>query len=186
MIKLLSNIIVKKLKEKNDLLQESDLLKMNYTLQVILGDITKFIILIFIFSLIGKLKLFIIIYLVFISLRLLAGGRHCKNYITCLTATILHFLFITLLSELVPKINETIYLEVYIMSFIIMLIYAPCPNINRPIKNKKILKILSMIVLIFWIIVFEIIPDIYIRNCIFFSVIAQSIQIITMSKKGCF
>ena len=178
MIKTLSDILVKKLKKKNDLLTEKDLLKINYSLQVIIGDITKFIILICIFLYLKRLKLFIISFLVFISLRLLAGGRHYRTYIVCLLATIFYFLFIIVLSGLFPKINEINYLVVYIMSFIIMLIYAPCSNIKRPIKNKKILKIISLIVLIFWIIIFDIIPDVSIRNCIFFSIISQSIQLL--------
>lgn len=184
MIKLLADILTKYLKRNNYLLTEKDLLKINYSLQVILGDITKFIIIFLLFLFLNQLPLFFLIFIILNSTRPLIGGIHCKTFNSCLIMSILYFAVIMLFSTFSPKLNDYFYIVFFILSFIITLTYAPCHNEKRPLKNKKILKMLSLISLTFWCILFFIVKNTYLCNCIFFSLFSQIIQLIFINLKG--
>lgn len=184
MIKLISASITKCLEKNNNSLSKSDLLKINYSLQVILGDLTKSIIISLIFLLSNQFPLFLLSFVILNSTRPLMGGIHCKTFNSCLIFSIAYFLIILLFSVSAPKLNTYFYIIFFIISFIITLAYAPCPNEKRPIKNKKILKILSLISFTFWSILFFTIKNTQFCNCIFLSLFMQIIQLITINLKG--
>lgn len=96
----------------------------------------------------------------------------------------MHFLIILSLSTLSPRLNTYFYIIFYIISFSIVLIYAPCLNEKRPIKNKKILKVLSLISFTFWHILFFTLRNTQLCNCIFLSMLIQIIQLIIINVKG--
>lgn len=184
MIKTLSNTISEYLQKNNSSLTRTDLLKIQYTLEVILGDLTKFAIILLIFLIINQISLFLLAFILLISLRPLGGGIHCKSFKSCLIVSIMYFIIIILFSVSFPKLNIYFYMVFFTMSFIIILAYAPCPNEKRPIKNKATLKILSLISLIFWGILFFKLSNIQICNCIFVSIFLQITQIIIANIKG--
>ncbi len=186
MINILTDKIIDYFKKNNIELSRTDLMKMKYALQVILGDFLKFVILFVIFLCFKKLDLFLLSLAVLITLRPFAGGIHCKTSISCLAITLLHFLAIVLLSNYLPRMNNIIYYSIYLISFIIFLIYVPCPNKKRPVKNKKILKIISLILLTFWSLFFFEESKMSFCNCIFLSILAQVVQVIFINKKECF
>ncbi|AJG97001.1 accessory regulator AgrB [Clostridium beijerinckii] len=184
MIKLLSIILTKYLSKNNSSLTEKDLLKIQYSLQVILGDSTKFIIIFLIFFFLNQLPLFFLSFVILNSTRTLMGGIHCKTFNSCLICSIIYFLVIMLFSTLSPKLHIYLYITFFMISFIIVLLYAPSPNKKRPIKNKKILKILSLISLTFWCILFFTLRNTQICNCIFLSLLLEVIQVIIINLKG--
>ena len=92
MINILTDKIIDYFKKNNIELSRTDLMKMKYALQVILGDFLKFVILFVIFLCFKKLDLFLLSLAVLITLRPFAGGIHCKTSISCLAITLLHFL----------------------------------------------------------------------------------------------
>lgn len=184
MIKSLSTLISEYLGRNNKSLTEKDLLKIQYTLQVILGDLIKFIILFLIFLIIDQVPLFLLSFIILISTRPLGGGIHCKTFSSCLIVTIMYFLITMLFSTLSSKLNINFYIIFFIISFIITLAFAPCKNEIRPIKNKATLKISSLISLTFWIILFFKLSNLHICNCIFVSILLQIIQLIICAMKG--
>lgn len=184
MIKLLSELITEYLNKNNNALTEKDLLKIRYSLQVILGDLSKLIIIFLTFFCLKQVPLFFLSFVVMNSTRPLMGGIHCKTFTSCLICSIMYFLIIVLLSILFPKLNIYFCIIFFIISFIIILIYAPCHNEKRPIKNKNILKILSLTSLIFWCILFFTLRNTQICNCIFLSILMQIIQLIIVNLKG--
>lgn len=184
MITSVSTLITKYLGKNNSALTEKDLLKIHYSLQVILGDLTKFIIIFLIFLYLNQLPLFSLTFAVLISTRLLIGGIHCKTFNSCLICSIIYFIIIMLFSILSPKLNTYFYIIFFIISFIIEWAYAPCPNEKRPIKNKKILKIISLISLTFWCILFFTLRNTQLCNCIFLSLLIQITQLIIINMKG--
>lgn len=184
MIKSIAIFLTEYLAENNKLLTKKDILKIEYSLQVILGDLTKFIIIFSIFSALKQLPLFLWCFVILISTRPLIGGLHCKTFRSCLIWTIMHFLIILSLSTLSPRLNTYFYIIFYIISFSIVLIYAPCLNEKRPIKNKKILKVLSLISFTFWHILFFTLRNTQLCNCIFLSMLIQIIQLIIINVKG--
>lgn len=178
MIKTLSNLISEYLRKNNSSLTKNDLLKIQYSLQVVLGDLTKLAILFLIFLILNEIPLFFLIFVILISTRPLLGGIHCKTYSSCLIVSIMYFIVILLFSNLSGKFNINFYIVFFIISFIITLVYAPCKNEKRPIKNRVILKILSLISLTFWGILFFKLSNIQICNCIFVSIFLQIVQVI--------
>lgn len=184
MIKHLSTIISRYLEENNSSLNKKDVLKIQYTLEAILSDLTKFMIIFLIFLLLNEIPLFLLSFIILNSTRPLSGGIHCKTYYGCLICSILYFIIILLFTKLSSNLNTNFYIVFFIISLIITLIFAPCPNEKRPIKNKVTLKTLSLISLTFWIILFFSISDLQICNCIVISIFLQIIQMIIINMKG--
>ena len=184
MIKSVSTFITECLRKNNNSLTEKDFLKIQYSLQVILGDLIKSIIIFLIFLFLKQLPLFFLIFIILNSTRPLMGGIHCKTFNSCLIFSISYFIVIMLFSTLSPKLNTCFYIIFFIISFIITLAYAPCRNEKRPIKNKKILKILSLISLTFCGMLFFMLRNTQLCNCIFLSLLIQIIQLIIVNMKG--
>jgi len=184
MIKLLSNLISEYLGKNNSSLTEKDILKIQYTLQVILGDLTKFVIIFLIFLLLKEIPLFLLSFIILNSTRPLLGGIHCKTFNSCLIVSLMYFIIILLFSSLSIKLNINFYIIFFIISFIITAAYAPCKNEKRPIKNKATLKLLSLISLTFWGILFFKLSNLQICNCIFVSILIQIVQVIIVTMKG--
>lgn len=183
MIKRLSIIISGYLEEKNSSLTKKDVLKIQYTLESILSDLSKFIIIFFIFLFLKEIPLFLLSFIILNSTRPLLGGIHCKTYYGCLTCSIIYFTIIILFTKLSPELSINFYIVFFMLSFIITWIFAPCPNEKRPIKNKATLKTLSLISLAFWIIFFNV-SALEIRNCIVISIFLQIVQVIIINMKG--
>jgi len=184
MIKLLSTSISEYLGKNNNSLNDKDLLKIQYSLQVVLGDLTKLAILFLIFLILNEIPLFLLTFVILISTRPLWGGIHCKTYISCLIVSLIYFIIILLFSKVSKEFNINFYIVFFIISFIITLAYAPCRNEKRPVKNRVILKMLSLISLAFWGILFFKLSNIKICNCIFMSIFLQIIQVIIVNLKG--
>ncbi|WP_455821672.1 accessory gene regulator B family protein [Clostridium butyricum] len=184
MIKSVSTFITECLRKNNNSLTEKDFLKIQYSLQVILGDLIKSIIIFLIFLFLKQLPLFFLIFIILNSTRPLMGGIHCKTFNSCLIFSISYFIVIMLFSTLSPKLNTCFYIIFFIISFIITLAYAPCRNEKRPIKNKKILKILSLISLTFWCMLFFMLRNTQLCNCISLSLLIRIIQLIIVNMKG--
>lgn len=184
MIKSLSNLISNYLQKNNSSLTKTDLLKIQYTLEVILGNIIDFIVVFLIFLSLNEVPLLLMSYVILISIRPLMGGVHCKTFISCLMVTTMYFIIILLFSKLSPRLDNSFYIVFFIISFIITLAYAPCPNEKRHVKKSATLKILSLISLTFWGILFFKLSNIQICNCIFSTILIQMIQIIIINTKG--
>lgn len=184
MIKVISTSISKYLGNYNSSLSLTDLLKIEYTIEVILGELTKLTIIFLIFLCLNQLPLFLLFYTFLFTTRTLAGGIHCKTFYSCLIVSILYFTVVILLSILLPKFNTYFYMVFFIVSFAIVYKYAPCVNKKRPIKNKKRLKILSLISLTFWTTLFFKLPNVEVSNCIFVGTLIQISQLIILNMKG--
>jgi accessory gene regulator B len=78
----------------------------------------------------------ILFFVIFIPLRINAGGLHLEHYLTCLTLSCLTYLGILLM---VMLIKIPIYLSVSVLVLLIMatwLLY-PAENINRPLDKEE-------------------------------------------------
>lgn len=184
MIKLASTFITGYLEKNNSSLIKTDLLKIQYTLEVILGDLAKLIILLIIFYSLNEIPFFLLSFSILISTRPLSGGIHCKTFSGCLILSIIYFLILLFFSKLPLKLNITFYIVFFIISFIIILAYAPCRNEKRPITNTATLKKICLVSLIFWCILFFKLTNIRVCNCIFISLVFQIAQLIIINMKG--
>ncbi len=187
MIKSLSIKISQYLEGKNSSLTKKDILKIQYVLEVILGDSIKFSIIFLIFFFLHELKLFFLIFIILNTTRPFMGGVHCKTFNSCLLWSVIYFSSISIFSLCASHFNIEFYISSFTIFFIVTLAFAPGPNEKRPVKNNGILKILSLISLTLWSILFFKLPNIQINNCIFVSLFLQMFQLIYINlKRGVF
>jgi len=177
-------IITNKLSEKclnfiknNTPIPEADLEKIYYGLQVIMMDISKSIILLTTAYLLGVLKYTFIAFIVFAVLRVSASGVHANSTLQCIIVNYILFLGNVYLS-LSFSINIIIQSIIFIISLILVFLYAPGDTEERPLVSKKIrryLKIKSLIIVtIFYITILLIKTNIY-TNLITYSILEASL-----------
>ena len=129
-------------------LSEIDEVKLKYSLEIILTDLSKFIILLLFFSLIGKPTFFILTFPFLSLLRLFTGGLHFKTYFGCLSFSFAFFLIIFFCSIYIHLDDIDIVL-ILLFSLITIYTVAPIPSKSRPKYNsKKLLKFKSLAILI--------------------------------------
>lgn len=132
----------------NYLCKEFDLtdiekLKLKYSLDVLLLDVSKIIILFTLFYIIGEARNFLYSVFALFLIRPLTGGFHFKTYISCLIFTSLFFLCVIILNRIISLDYYAVYMM--ISSCIVILGIAPIINENRPSyseSKKSILKYL--------------------------------------------
>lgn len=77
----------------------------------------------------------ILFFFIFIPLRSFAGGLHLDHYITCLILSVLSYLFVLLMSNILISPEVTILISVFAL-MCISLTY-PVENINRKVDDKE-------------------------------------------------
>lgn len=126
-----------------------------YGLEVMLGDISKFVVL---FSLAGLLGIFPTTFLSAVSIvsfRLISGGKHASSHLRCLIATLTIFLSAGWLAEILLSLFTGNKLwRILIPAFICLLtaiyLWVPLSNEHRkfdtPEKRKKFRRLSFMLV----------------------------------------
>lgn len=143
--KICSNIIIKL--TKNGTFSVEDKEKMIFTLSLILSDLSKIIILSLIFILLGNIKFFLITFCISTILRINIGGFHFKKYLSCLLFTSLYYLLLWGIH--LSTIPTTVMFQLFIISLLIQLLFAPVVSRQRetiPYPNKKMFKIKALLV----------------------------------------
>ena len=150
-----------------------------YGLEGIYLTITKTIIIFAIAFILGIQKELLILLLSFNFIRLFAFGMHANNSITCLIFSSSLFLGGAALIKYVD-INGYLLYFLFLISFIIITIFAPSDTVKRPlIKKKKRIKfkILSMFVVIIYFVISLLIKDRLIINSLILGLLIECILI---------
>lgn len=116
--------------------------RMAFGLELILGEIVKWIVFLSLAGILGILKEVLIITISAGSLRLVSGGEHCSAYYRCLIGGAIWF---TLLGEAVSYLNPLLTVPqlyfvaaaVFIISLPILIVYAPGDTENKPIRDPE-------------------------------------------------
>ncbi|AJA48571.1 accessory gene regulator B [Clostridium pasteurianum DSM 525 = ATCC 6013] len=173
--------ITEYIKYNSDISNSDDLDKINYVLQVILGELFKIIILILVFSILGRLHYFLFSMIVLISTRIFIGGYHCKTTLRCLLSSAFFFIITSLIVSSFSNVNALVYYGISILSILIIILYAPFPNFKRPVKTEKRrynLKLISVFSVLTWIciLLFKVDNPSYL-NCGFSTILLEVLQI---------
>lgn len=129
-------------------LSEIDEKKLKYSVEIILTDLSKFILLLMFFSLIGKSTFFILTFPFLSLLRMLTGGLHFKTYFGCLGFSFAFFLAVLICSMYV-NLGDIYVALVFIFSLLIISIVAPVPSKERPKhSNKKAIRFKALALLL--------------------------------------
>ena len=147
-----------------------------YGLQIIIGGINKFLLLIIPGLLLNILPQLLLVTISFASLRIWTGGLHYDSYTKCSYISLLSFTLMALLAKYII-LNQLITALIFLIVFIIILLYAPIEHKNHPIKeNKKLkFKIIAICVLITLFIINISTNNNIISNSIIYSLLLISI-----------
>ena len=169
--------------EKEFKLSEIEKSKLKYSLDVIITDTSKLLILLIIFSIFGKLREFVFSTLTLLSIRPFTGGLHFDNYLSCLIFTSIFFSFVILLHNFLPLGSFSIL--IFVLSFIIILTTAPIIHKNRPSysKSKRTnFKVMGLVVVTLHFLLYLLAPKNPYLNISIWVFGLQSIQLLI--KKG--
>lgn len=182
----LTNKIQKEMPEISD--ERAEIIK--YGLQLIIGEIPKVILLILIAIIMKIGWLVIFAYLTMLPYKIVAGGFHLKTHIGCTIGTFVVYFGNVLISK--NLLLQPIYIKyiivgvVWIISIIMISLYAPADTINSPIlrkKERKTKKILSYIFATITLIVAILVNNNTLSNILILNVLIESISISKLAYK---
>lgn len=122
--------------QKYNTYSKEDIEKLEYGLEGIYLTITKLIILFFIATLLGVVKEFITLLLLFNIIRYTGFGFHAEKSYQCLIISSFCFLIIPIFFINIV-LSKIIYIVICIFCIINFLLFAPADTIKRPLPNKK-------------------------------------------------
>lgn len=115
----------------------------SYGIEVMIGAIIKLIIFIMVPWMLGVLTEFIVAYLSFAILRIVAGGVHCSEFYRCLIVSLSSYLAIAFIATYLSfyALPSYTYQELYwvllAFSFLVVITKAPVDVQEKPIINPK-------------------------------------------------
>lgn len=155
----------------------------NYGLQLIIGEIPKTFIIIAIAWILGVLDLTILALVLMTPYRTVSGGVHLKTHIGCIVATSLFYIGNAFLSKYIileKTVQYIVTFLVWLISMIMIKLYAPADTEAVPIlrkKERRIKKILSYIIMTISLVVSLLIKNTVISNILLFGILFQTIAI---------
>lgn len=154
--------------------------KVKYMIDLLLGEISKLLIMLLLFSVAGYGKPFIQLFLCLSITRIFIGGLHFKTYKGCLFFSIFYCTSAILLSE-VCTITTWNFLILILFNALTILTFAPMQSATRPSASKrKIAKCRrnGCFFLLFIVIIFLANKNNPLTNIAIWVVTLQSIQLI--------
>ena len=153
--------------------------KVEYALSILLNEIEKVIGVLSVFIFTGKVKMFLLSFVVLMSLRIFIGGLHFNKRYQCFLFTLLFFLVTVLLSE-VFIIDKAMGCLVFCFSLINIVLCAPLPSRHRVLVSeggKKRLRNMTILILSMWMICYIFLNGIS-ANIILWTIIVQQLEIL--------
>lgn len=161
-----------------------------YGLELIIGEVSKLILLVIIAIILRIGWLVIFAYISMLPYKITAGGFHLKTHIGCLLGTFIIYFGNVFLSKYIIINPELIRYMVFgitwVFSVIMISLYAPADTVNMPILRKKereIKKILSYIFMSLTLMISLIINNSVLSNILLFNVIIESFSISRLAYK---
>lgn len=183
MVETLCNKLTLRIRKKMPEIDDERAEVINYGLQLIVGEIPKTFIILFIAWSLGVLDLTILALLVMIPYRTVSGGVHLNTHIGCIVATSLFYIGNAFLSKYIVLKQEVKYVSIlliWIFSMIMIKLYAPADTEAVPILRKKertAKKVLSYIIMSITLIIALFIENSVISNILIFGTVFQTIAI---------
>lgn len=184
MVDKICDKIMNRIKAKMPEVDEERAEVIRYGLELMIGEVPKFIILLIISAILGVFNYTIISLLAVSMYRVASGGVHLKTHLGCTLGTTFMYLGNVFISKLIvfPNfITELIVIIfVYIFSIIMISLYAPADTENVPIlrkKDRKKKKIMSYIIVTILMVLSVFIKNPVIKNIFIIGTLIQSITI---------
>lgn len=161
---------------------EMELEKIQYGIHIILINIFKLVLLFITAYFLGILNYTIVAFISFAILRSFASGVHANSSIKCIITNYIIFLGNVYLSLSFP-LNKVCISAIFIISLILVILYAPADTEERPLMSKKLrggLKVKSILIVLGFCITTLLFPSSVYMNLITYSVLQESILITPM------
>ena len=161
----------------------------NYGLQILLGEVPKFFIMLLIAYALGLLKLSLITFFIIMPYRMFSGGFHLHTHIGCIISTCTFYCGVAFLSKTIVLdsiVKYALVVAIAVFGIIMIKLYAPADTEDVPILSSKIRKqkqILSYITFLVGLILALFIKDNVISNIIIFGYFAQTCMITRLAYK---
>ena len=161
-----------------------------YGLELIVGELPKMILLVVIAFILKIGWLVICAYFTMLPYKITAGGFHLKTHIGCTIGTLIIYYGNVLLSQRIIiepiYIKYTVIIALWIISIIMISLYAPADTINLPIlrrKERRLKKILAYIFMTVTLVFALIIKNNTISNILIFNTLIETLCITKIAYK---
>lgn len=183
MIDAICNKITLKIRKEMPEINDERAEIINYGLQLIVGEIPKFLLLFLIAYLLKVPELSVLALITISPYRMVSGGVHLKTHLGCLTATALFYIGNAFLSKFIilEQMERLVMcLAIWLFSMVMIKLYAPADTEAVPIlrkKERRIKQILSYIIMTITLGISLILKNNTISNIFLFGVLLQTIAI---------
>ena len=160
-----------------------------YGLQLLVGEVPKFFIMIAIAWGLGILKLTVISFILMFPYRMYAGGFHLKSHIGCIIGTSLMYTGNAFISQYIhiPLTQKIIFaILLWIFAIIMIYKYAPADTEDVPViskKERKKRRNISYVIVSIMVISGCLVKDNIISNIILIGALLQTISITRIAYK---
>lgn len=140
MIERICDFLITKIRKEMPEIDDERAEIINYGLQLTIGEIPKFFIMVAIAFLLGVGELSILSFLVILPYRMFSGGFHMKTHIGCIVCTTLMYSgnsFFSKFFVLPQDVKLVVTLLIWIFGLVMITLYAPADTENVPILSKK-------------------------------------------------
>ena len=173
----------------------------NFGLQILIGEIPKIFIMLFLAYILGVFNLTLLTFLILLPYKGASGGFHLKTHIGCIVSTTAFYCGIAILAKNIVLTDITKYIMIGIVGLfgvIMIKLYAPADTEDVPIISKKVrkqnqinyikvecllLEIWSYIFFILGLIISAVVPSNIISNLIIFGYFVQTCMITRLAYK---
>jgi len=155
--------------------REKDLI--SYSLNSILNDLSKVLMLLIIFSFFDLTLEFALITLFSIPIRISAGGYHFKSYLGCFIFTLFYYLSIIFISKI--DFNTSLTVIIYLISSTLLIYFAPYTSKKREslrVYSLKFYKCICLILIFIYLLIYMSFTNNYVKIGLF-VIIIQSLQL---------
>jgi len=184
LVETICNTLTKQIRKKMPEVDDERAEVINYGLQLVIGEIPKTFIILFLAYTLGVFRLTLLSMLAILPYRMVSGGTHLRTHIGCIIATTIFYSGNALLSKYI--VFNNLYIKyifailIWIFSIAMIKMYAPADTVDVPIlreKERKLKKILSYIIMTVSLLAGVLIKNSIISNLLIFGTVLQSIVI---------
>ncbi len=190
MVKKICMFLVNRIKKEMPDISSEREEAIEYGLELIVGELPKMILLVVIAFILKIGWLVICAYFTMLPYKITAGGFHLKTHIGCTIGTLIIYYGNVLLSQRIIiepiYIKYTVIIALWIISIIMISIYAPADTINLPIlrrKERRLKKILAYIFMTVTLVFALIIKNNTISNILIFNTLIETLCITKIAYK---
>ena len=149
-MKLIVDPLLDNIKKYDPEMTEAQLRTRRFGLESLVTELSKTLIYLILFSVLGVTLPFLVSFLVYGSIRAFTGGYHSNSYWGCFFVSLAGFM-VTIGAGYYSNISNAACLTMLVISLVVNIVFAPVSHPNKPNKDpakRKRFKIISSIIIL--------------------------------------